>query len=157
MYKGFSKMKLIISLVIALFITATLIGCQKFIKIKAEIQNDILLFVFSNKPVNAIVKIYDIELYKIDCQDKCIMWQVINKTGTNGKVTYAEVEKNYIEYGQNFSEMDLRVPPKTLVPGKYTATGTASVKKEGGRLFAIEFELKLDKNGKLAIKSNSAP
>ena len=146
-------MRHINSLIILLFFITILTGCQKFIEIKAEIQNDTLLFVFSNRPANAIIKIYDIELYKINCQNNCVMWHMVNKINTSSEVTYIELKGNYIEYGQRFSGMNLKVPPKALIPGKYTATGTASIKNEGGRLFVINFELELDKNGKLTVKN----
>jgi hypothetical protein len=151
MYKSAVKMKIILHVLAFTFFTITLVACQKFLEIKAEIRGDDLVFIFLPPPHKATLTVNDIQLYRDDCQEKCLMWHVINKEGDDGYLTHAKLSDDHVVYGHEFPELDTRVQPKALSPGKYTVTGNGSIKNKAASSLYYQFSMVLDVNGKLML------
>ncbi len=142
--------------IIAIFMAIVgvgVVGCQKFIIIKAEYRNDQLFFTFNENPRKREVKIYNFELFKEECIADCVYWSVMNKEDESGALNHILLSGGHVVYGQKFPDMDLKVAAKKLVPGKYTASGTASIKTgSGGRTFYHEFIIDEGADGELYVR-----
>lgn len=136
-----------------LFSFLGLVGCRKLTPITVEVQEGAPVFVFDKKISSKPVYLYDIALYRLDCKEDCVMWQAVNKEGDDGSLTHAVMDAGKIRYGQDFSALDVRVPPKKLISGKYSASVTASYKGKGGQYFYRVFELSFSDSGVLTVNN----
>lgn len=131
-----------------LLVLLAVTGCQKFPAVTALMEGSSLVFEFNSYHV---VSLHDLEMDLTDCKSDCVMWSAVNQVNENGELTQASLESGKLRYGQQFNDMETKVPPKQLVPGSYIIGGTTSTKERTKSLFEYEFTLKSDVSGTLVV------
>lgn len=134
-----------------LFFPVILLGCQKFAKIDVGVKNNEVFFFFIKKPKkNISVKLYELEVSKLNCSENCSMWLALNRVNSEGYLTAEVLDRNSLTYGEKFPGLEDRVSAKPLVPGKYVVSGNAEI---GGknRTFFRQFELSEGADGELIV------
>lgn len=125
-------------------------ACQMFVSVDVKAEGDQLLFSFPNKKQHHQAGLFGIELYKDDCEQDCLYWQVSRRIDEDGSLTSAWINTDVIRYGQSNDYMATTVIAKPLVTGRYTVSGEAGLKKRAGS-FITKFELRVDEHQQLHV------
>ena len=68
--------------------------------------------------------LYDISVGKDECNNDCIMWEMVRDKDTSQTITQEEIIKFPVVYGMAIYPMKNRLGPRPLVPGKYYITAS---------------------------------